>query len=142
MKPADPLDTAPEDRVGRTCPTNFEDAAMTLAVPVLPAVRVASIPAGHPYVRQVLAGTGVRVLPDPPPPGASDGRWWPPVMFDGDWVRANLDRFDVLHLHFGTESYSTAHLRSLVHALRAGGRPLIYTLHDLENPQLLDQTRH
>ncbi|GAA0553496.1 hypothetical protein GCM10010172_40040 [Paractinoplanes ferrugineus] len=115
---------------------------MTIAAPVATAVRVASIPAGHPYVRNVLAGTGVRLLPDPPPPGAPDGRWWPPVMCDAAWVDANADRFDVMHLHFGTESYPTAHLRSLVRALRAGGRPLIYTLHDLENPQLADQAPH
>ena len=112
---------------------------MTLAAP---AVRVASIPAGHPYVRHVLAGTGVGLLPDPPPPGASDGRWWPPVMCDAAWVTANLDRFDVMHVHFGTESYSAWHLRALVRALRAGGRPLVHTLHDLENPQLVDQASH
>jgi hypothetical protein len=115
---------------------------MTLAAPVVSAVRVASIPAGHTYVRQVLGGPGVRLLPDPPPPGATDGRWWPPVMCDAGWVTANLDRFDVMHVHFGTESYSTAHLRSLTRALRAGGRPLVYTLHDLENPQLFDQAPH
>ncbi|MBM2620346.1 glycosyltransferase [Actinoplanes sp. LDG1-06] len=115
---------------------------MTLTAPVVPAVRVASIPAGHPYVRQVLAGSGVRVLPDPLPPGAPDGRWWPPVMCDAGWVAANADRFDVMHVHFGTESYPAWHLRSLVRALRTAGRPLVYTLHDLENPQLTDQTLH
>ncbi|GAA2712761.1 glycosyltransferase [Actinoplanes palleronii] len=115
---------------------------MTLAASVVSAVRVASIPAGHTYVRQVLDGTGFRVLPDPPPPGAVDGRWWPPVMCDAGWVTANVHRFDVMHVHFGTESYPTAHLRALVRALRAAGRPLVYTLHDLENPQLADQAAH
>jgi hypothetical protein len=112
---------------------------MTLAVP---APRVASIPSAHPYVRHTLAGSGAELLADPPPPGASDGRWWPPVMCDAAWVRAQHDRFDVMHVHFGTESYSTAHLRSFVRALRATGRPLVYTLHDLENPQLTDQAPH
>jgi hypothetical protein len=121
---------------------DLEDSSMTLAAPVLSAVRVASIPAGHTYVRQVLAGPGVHLLPDPPPPGAADGRWWPPVMCDAAWVTANADRFDVMHVHFGTESYTTAHLRSLTRALRAAGRPLVYTLHDLENPQLTDQAPH
>jgi hypothetical protein len=110
-----------------------------LAVPV---IRVASIPSGHPYVRHVLAAGGIDLLPDPVPPGASDGRWWPPVMCDAAWVTANRDRFDVMHVHFGTESYPAEHLRSLVHALRACGRPLVYTLHDLENPQLGDQAPH
>lgn len=105
-------------------------------------VRVAPIPSAHPYVRNVLAGDGVTVLPDPVPPGATDGRWWPPVMCDAAWVTANRDRFDLMHLHFGTESYSTGHLRSLVRALRLSGRPLVYTLHDLENPQLAEQARH
>jgi hypothetical protein len=115
---------------------------MTLAAPVVPVVRVASIPAGHLYVRHALAGTGVGLLPDPPPPGATNGRWWPPVMCDAAWVTANADRFDVMHVHFGTESYPAAHLRSLLDALRAAGRPLVYTMHDLENPQLADQARH
>ncbi|GIF23136.1 hypothetical protein BJ973_000507 [Actinoplanes tereljensis] len=115
---------------------------MTLAPPLAPAARIASIPAAHPYVRHVLAGSRVELLPDPPPPGAPDGRWWPPVMCDAAWVTANVDRFDLMHLHFGTESYPTGHLRSLVRALRGGGRPLVYTLHDLENPQLADQASH
>jgi glycosyltransferase involved in cell wall biosynthesis len=117
----------------------LEEASLTLAAPP---IRLASIPSGHPYVRHVLAGGGVDLLPDPAPPGASDGRWWPPVMCDAAWVAANRDRFDVMHVHFGTESYPEAHLRSLVRALRASGRPLVYTLHDLENPQLTDQARH
>ncbi|MBL7261325.1 glycosyltransferase [Paractinoplanes lichenicola] len=115
---------------------------MTLVAPVVSTIQVAAIPAGHPYVRNVVAGTGVGLLPDPPPPGATDGRWWPPVMCDAAWVAAHADRFDVMHIHFGTESYPTAHLRSLVRALRAAARPLVYTLHDLENPQLTDQTTH
>lgn len=115
---------------------------MTLAVPVVSTLRVASIPAGHPYVRNVLAGAGVSLLPDPPPPGARDGRWWPPVMCDAAWVAANAGRFDVMHLHFGTESYPTEHLSLLVRALREARRPLVYTLHDLENPQLADQAPH
>src|SRR5689334_12924204 len=113
---------------------------MTLTAPAVSVVTVASIPAGHPYVRNVLAGADVDLLPDPVPPGATDGRWWPPVMCDAAWVAAHADRFDVMHLHFGTESYSTRHLGELIGALRANRRPLVYTVHDLENPQLTDQT--
>ncbi|MEV4352581.1 glycosyltransferase family 1 protein [Actinoplanes sp. NPDC049596] len=115
---------------------------MTLTAPAVSVVTVASIPAGHPYVRNVLAGADVDLLPDPVPPGATDGRWWPPVMCDAAWVAAHADRFDVMHLHFGTESYSTRHLGELIGALRANRRPLVYTVHDLENPQLTDQTAH
>lgn len=109
---------------------------------VPPVVRVASIPAGHPYVRHAVADPATVVLPDVPPPGAAAGQWWPPVMGDAAWVQSNTDRFDVMHVHFGMESFPVAHLHALVRALRAAGRPLIYTVHDLENPQLRDQTRH
>ncbi|GAA2555304.1 hypothetical protein GCM10010435_27340 [Winogradskya consettensis] len=107
-----------------------------------PVIRVAPIPSAHPYVRHVLTGGGIDLLPDPPPPGAPDGRWWPPVMCDAAWVTANRNDFDVMHIHFGTESFPAEHLRSLVRALRTSGRPLVYTLHDLENPQLIDQAQH
>ncbi len=63
-------------------------------------------------------------------------------MCDAAWVSANADRFDLMHLHFGTESFPIGHLRSLVQALRALQRPLVYTVHDLENPQLVDQAPH
>jgi hypothetical protein len=107
-----------------------------------PGIRVASVPSGHPYVRHALARNGLELLPDPQPPGARDGQWWPPVMCDAAWVAAHRNDFDVLHVHFGTESYPADHLRALVRTLRACDRPLVYTVHDLENPQLSDQTRH
>lgn len=105
-------------------------------------VRVASVPAGHPYVRAVTQHPAIEVLPDPLPEGAQPGRWWPPVMLDADWVRAHADDFDVFHLHFGAESYDAEHLRRFVAALAEVGRPLVHTVHDLENPQLVDQAPH
>ncbi|MCU1405434.1 MAG: glycosyltransferase [Glaciihabitans sp.] len=115
------------------------------------AIRVASIPAGHPYIRHLLpvndsatAGDSASVvyLADPLPDPAEPARWWPPVMLDAAWVRANADRFDVMHLHFGAESYSIAHLRELLDALEEVRRPFVYTVHDLANPQLADQAAH
>ena len=81
-------------------------------------------------------------LADPPPPGAAPGQWWPPVMVDPAWIRARADDFDVMHLHFGTESFTAPHLADTVAALRETGRPLVYTVHDLTNPQLADQAPH
>ena len=104
-------------------------------------IRVASVPAAHPYVMH-LGDDGVARRPDPQPPGAPPGRWWPPVMVDPAWVRAHADAFEVMHLHFGIESFTAAHLTATVAALRAARRPLVFTVHDLTNPQLTDQGPH
>jgi hypothetical protein len=108
-----------------------------------PAVRVASIPSGHPYVAHLdLAAGGVMLLPDPLPSGAPAGRWWPPVMLDRSWIEGHADDFDLMHLHFGSESLSVAQLESALDALGRAGRPLVYTVHDLVHPQLTDQDHH
>ena len=111
-------------------------------------LRVASVPAGHPYVRYLapvdpttVARPVVR-LADPLPDPADPTRWWPPVVLDGAWLRAHADEVDVLHVHFGTESYDLEHLRDVVAALRETGIPLVHTVHDLTNPQLVDQAPH
>jgi hypothetical protein len=103
------------------------------------AVRVASVPAGHPYVTRATAAPGVRVLPDPMPAGAAPGQWWPPVVLDPRWVRAHAAEADVLHVHFGTESFTPQHLADTLDAAHAAGWPVVLTVHDLEHPQLTDQ---
>ncbi|ROQ38782.1 glycosyl transferase family 4 [Frondihabitans sp. PhB188] len=108
-------------------------------------IRVLSVPAGHPYVRHLSAEQGddaVARLVDPVREGAAPGQWWPPVAFDPSWLRAHADEYDLLHLHFGLESFSLAELDDVVAALRDLGKPLVYTVHDLENPQLVDQSHH
>ncbi|WP_217615379.1 glycosyltransferase [Cellulomonas sp. GbtcB1] len=102
-------------------------------------VRVASVPAGHPYVARVTAAAGVELLPDPTPPGAEPGRWWPPVVLDPAWVRAHAAEADLLHVHFGTESFAPEHLARTLAAAREQGWPVVVTVHDLEHPQLTDQ---
>ncbi|RKT33374.1 glycosyl transferase family 4 [Microbacterium sp. AG1240] len=82
------------------------------------------------------------MLTDPPPPGAAPGQWWPPQILDAEWIRRHSDDFDVLHLHFGAESYTTEHVLAAVRASQQAGKPVVYTVHDLENPQLTDQTAH
>lgn len=117
-------------------------------------LRVLAVPAGHPYPRHILADRttgGLEVggsdavchLADPPSGGnATASTWWPPAAIDPHWVSAHRREFDLLHLHFGVESFSLDHLRDALAALRRAQRPFVYTVHDLRNPQLTDQTQH
>ena len=82
------------------------------------------------------------LLPDPPVPGVPDGQWWPPQVLLPAWLDAHAADFDLVHVHFGLESYTAAELAATVATLRRLGRPLVYTVHDLENPQLEAQDEH
>lgn len=104
-------------------------------------VRVASVPADHPYVR-ALHAPGLHVLPDPPVPGAPAGTWWPPEVLSREWLVANADAFDLAHVHFGTESLSLERLSAALDTLRDLSRPLVHTVHDLDHPHLTDQAHH
>lgn len=108
-------------------------------LPGVPDVRVVGVPASHPYVQRVTDAAGVALLPDPPVPGAAEGVWWPPVALDPDWIRVHADLADVLHVHFGTESFAAGHLAACVDAAHAAGWPVVFTVHDLSHPQLTDQ---
>ncbi|MGW3798484.1 glycosyltransferase [Dermacoccus nishinomiyaensis] len=110
-------------------------------------IRVASVPADHPYVAH-LSPTGetpgdgcdeVIRLPDPPVI-ADDGstRWWPPRILDPAWLREHAGEFDVLHVHFGFESFSPEHLREVVDVAHELGKGVVVTVHDLRNPHIKD----
>ncbi|WP_191966722.1 glycosyltransferase [Microbacterium testaceum] len=103
---------------------------------------MAAVPSAHPYVAAVADPAGVRLLADPPPPGAPAGQWWPPQVLLPAWLETHADDFDLVHVHFGIESYSAAELEDTVATLRRLGRPFVYTVHDLENPQLSTQDEH
>jgi hypothetical protein len=105
-------------------------------------VRVAAVPAQHPYPRAIADPFQVVLLPDPAPPGAAPGQWWPPQVLDAGWIRAHAAEFDVLHLHFGAESYTPEHVLAALAEARRVGKSVVYTVHDLENPQLSDQEAH
>lgn len=79
-------------------------------------------------------------LPDPPVPGAPAGQWWPSPVLDPAWLRTH--DFDVLHVHFGFEHLSRLQLNEIVRALQETSRPLVLTVHDLQNPHLDDQAPH
>jgi glycosyltransferase involved in cell wall biosynthesis len=98
---------------------------------------VASVPAGHVYVRHIASESadGVVRLPDPDPESperSTEQRWWPPVMLHPDWV-AQHD-FDVFHVQFGFDAWSPEDLAAVVDAVHARGRAFVYTAHDLRNP--------
>ncbi|GAB3071122.1 glycosyltransferase family protein [Pedococcus soli] len=109
---------------------------------------VASVPAGHVYVRHLSpvgpAPTGgkspgpgapaVVRLPDPPSGSSPDSPWWPPRMLTPEWVHEHADEFDVMHVHFGFDAVSPEDLRGVVAALRSHDLPLVLTVHDLRNP--------
>ncbi len=63
-------------------------------------------------------------------------------MLEPGWIATHPDRFDVMHLHFGSESVEIARVRAVLATLRAAGRPLVHTVHDLSHPQLRDQSGH
>jgi beta-1,4-mannosyltransferase len=97
-------------------------------------IRVASVPADHPYVRHLGApgGDAVARLPDEREPGQRG--WWPPRMLEPRWVAEHADDFDLFHVQFGFDGRHPEQLRELVEQLRELGRPLVYTVHDLRNP--------
>ncbi|WP_193755384.1 glycosyltransferase [Microbacterium testaceum] len=100
------------------------------------------MPSSHPYVDAVTDPRAVRLLGDPPVPGAPEGQWWPPQALLPAWLEEHASEFDLVHLHFGMESYTPAELAATVATLRRLNRPLVYTVHDLENPQLSSQDEH
>ncbi len=109
-------------------------------------VRVLSVPSGHTYVHHLAPSRGelgVVRLPDPSVgPGVPATRWWPPPALSAAWVREHTAEFDVCHVHFGFDDRSPQELRDFVGALRRAGKPLVYTVHDLRNPHLVERARH
>lgn len=121
--------------------TTFAAAMTVTSARVL---RVASVPSNHVYVRHIGSESvpGVVRLPDPRPAGAersAASEWWPPRMLEPAWAHEH-DDFDVFHIHFGFDACEPAQLEELVRVLRRKGVPLVYTVHDLQNPHH-DSTR-
>ncbi len=111
------------------------------------AIRVASVPAGHVYVRHLASldgDAGVIRLPDPRPvhPAPEVDQWWPPAMLDPEWVRCHASEFDVFHVHFGFDALAEAELTAVLDELARQGKPLVYTVHDLRNPHHRDRAAH
>lgn len=104
-------------------------------------IRVASVPATHPYVSAIVDPATIALLPDPVPRGATEpGQWWPPRWLEPDHLLRHIDEIDVLHVHFGFEGVDHGDLVAVADALAAHGVPLVVTVHDLVNPHLDDQS--
>jgi Glycosyltransferase Family 4 len=108
-------------------------------IPASGIITVASAPAAHPYVRQVCAAPGIALLPDPPVPGRAPDVWWPPAVLDAEWITSHRDRAQILHIHFGTESFAAGQLTKVIAAAHGVGWSVVFTAHDLDHPQLGDQ---
>ena len=94
-------------------------------------VRVASVPASHPYVRHLGPPDGpddVVRLPDPTEP------WWPPAMLDPSWIVESASTYDLMHVHFGFDGVAPEQLEAVGRTLHELGKPLVVTVHDLRNP--------
>lgn len=101
-----------------------------------PHLRLASVPARHPYVEGVLP-LAVRLNPTDPP-----GPWRPSPVLQPGWLRAHAREVDVVHVHFGYEHLEPADVAGFLDALDQLGLPLVVTVHDLDNPHLHDQAPH
>ncbi|MBY5161338.1 glycosyltransferase [Salsipaludibacter albus] len=93
-----------------------------------PPLRVACVPATHRYVR-ALRHPGVVQVTDP---SGDDHRT--PLFLDPAWLREHTGSFDVLHVHFGFEYYAVEQLEAVCDVLDTAAIPLVYTCHDLRNP--------
>jgi hypothetical protein len=51
-------------------------------------------------------------------------------------------RVQIVHLHFGFETKPVAEMERWIDALRAARIRLVHTVHDVDNPHLVDQTYH
>lgn len=101
--------------------------------------RVLSVPDEHTYVDHVRhpSVTGSTRVAQPSAPG-----WAPPQALGQRWVAEHADTFDVVHLHFGFESFSPEHLARWVDDLHDRGKRLVCTVHDLRNPHEVDPRGH
>src|SRR3954452_6980919 len=94
-------------------------------------IRVASVPADHPYIRHLgVPGDAVVRLADKRAPGQRG--WWPPRMLEPDWVLSNAEDFDVFHIQFGFDARHPDQLRELCSVLDDLSKPLVLTVHDLQ----------
>lgn len=113
-------------------------------------VRVASVPHNQVYIRHLedfssTSNSPVFRLSDPAPDGSArsaESGWWPPAMLSAQWVDANHESFDLMHIHFGFDAIDPAQMGELIAQLRHHAKPLVYTVHDLINPHQPDPGAH
>lgn len=95
------------------------------------------MPRRHAYTRNIgWPGDGVERIATP------DATYRASDLVDAGWVRAHADEFDCMHTHFGFGDVGLGDMQAWLAALAAVGRPLVHTVHDLENPHQEDQRHH
>lgn len=96
-----------------------------------PLPRVLSYPPVHDYVDRLHDVAAVLVHRDQP---------WPRLanLYDPSWVEAHAGDWDVVHFHFTWEQYPPETMADVLTAHRRSGAPVVWTAHDLRNPQLPD----
>ena len=108
---------------------------------------VLSIPCAHPYVQSVQPRGGwdhTRLLPDPIVNADDPAQWWPHPAFHQQWweereQEKDSEPVDLVHLHFGFEHLTVQQTREFISLLRARRLPLVLTVHDIDNPHMVDQ---
>lgn len=99
-------------------------------------VRVVHVPGEHAYVRHVSAPAGAAG-----PAHAPVHLDWSdePVRGARRMVAAGVD---VLHVHFGFDRCTPQRLAAVLDAWADARLPFVWTVHDLTNPHLVDQSSH
>ena len=98
---------------------------------------VASVPARHVYTRH-LAHPAVPVARVATPAATYRAT----QMISAEWVQVHAEGIDVAHVHFGFGDVTDRAWREWRAALAAHRIPLVYTVHDLDNPHVDAQERH
>jgi hypothetical protein len=101
-------------------------------------ITVAALPGRGLYVRHLGHPEGVDGVhrPTVPPPGAPPR---PPAQFDRQWLAANLDEIDVVHVHGFPARLSVADIEAAVAVVREAGLPLVLTAYHLTDPSGQDE---
>lgn len=123
----------------RTTSTTHRIDGLRMLDDVPASIAVVSVPATHPYVDAVTSSPSIRRY-RPEETLAGPAVWRPSVVLDPTWIRDHAADVDVLHIHFGTESFSVAHLEACIDAAHRVGWSVVFTVHDLEHPQVADQS--
>ena len=95
-------------------------------------LRVASVPAGSPYVEAVLPERVLRVGP-----GSTPSPWLDPA-----YLVAHAGEVDVLHVHGGFEHLTVAEMDAWTATVRRCDVPLVVTVHDLAAVDGADSGTH
>ncbi|WP_336921948.1 hypothetical protein [Aquipuribacter sp. SD81] len=130
-----------------------EVAASTVSSAAPPPVRVVHVPADHDYVRHATTVEGAATpasaaypvtAPVVDPPVRTSQPDLPPFRWrDGRrWLAEHGAAVDVLHVHFGFESVGVEELSAVLDAADDAGVRVVWTVHDLQNPHLVDQAPH